>query len=36
MRKAAKRALKGPLTPRRQLTFFHLASANIVSAATES
>ena len=28
MRRAAKRALKGPLTPRRQLIFFHLALAN--------
>jgi len=36
MRRAAKRALKGPLTPRRQLIFFHLAFASIVSAATES
>ncbi len=36
MRRTAKRALKGPLRPPRQLIFFPLAFARIVSAATGS
>jgi aryl-alcohol dehydrogenase-like predicted oxidoreductase len=33
MRNAANRAVRRPFVPRRQLTFFQLADANIVSAA---
>lgn len=36
MRRAAKRAVNRPLVPRRQLTFLHVETARIVSAAVDS